>query len=187
MPVPPKPADRRQRTNKPKALELVPKALRKMPNPPEGLLPETEVEWADYWSSQIAGLVDPAPVLPVLKRLFRLRDKSYRREAERDRLYELAMEEPFTLGSTGQKRANPLFGVVGSIEAELRSDAAEMRQLEDRFGMTPRAALALGIQFGEAARSLKELNAQVKDRRKAEDPRTAVLEPAEDPRRKASS
>jgi hypothetical protein len=35
---------------------------------------------------------------------------------------------------------------------------SEIRQMEDRLGMTPRARLQLGITMGEAARSLADLN-----------------------------
>jgi hypothetical protein len=38
---------------------------------------------------------------------------------------------------------------------------AEIRQLEDRFGLHPKAGLQLGIVAGEAARSLEELNARI--------------------------
>ena len=34
----------------------------------------------------------------------------------------------------------------------------EIRQLEDRLGLTPRARLQLGITFSEAAKSLDDLN-----------------------------
>jgi hypothetical protein len=37
----------------------------------------------------------------------------------------------------------------------------EIRQLEDRFGLTPRARLQLGITYGEAKKSLEELNAEL--------------------------
>ena len=34
----------------------------------------------------------------------------------------------------------------------------EIRQLEDRFGLSPRARLTLGLTFGEAGHTLEELN-----------------------------
>ena len=55
-------------------------------------------------------------------------------------------------GSQGQPRINPLFTTIATMDAEIR-------QLEDRFGLSPRARLALGIQLGEAHRSLADLNA----------------------------
>jgi hypothetical protein len=40
----------------------------------------------------------------------------------------------------------------------------EARQLEDRFGLSPKSRLALGISFAEAAESLDRLNARLSER-----------------------
>jgi len=57
-------------------------------------------------------------------------------------------------GSQGQKILNPMYRQRTSVDAEIR-------QLEDRFGLHPKAGLTLGIVYGEAARSLEELNARI--------------------------
>jgi hypothetical protein len=46
---------------------------------------------------------------------------------------------------------NPLLKHVAALDGEIR-------QLEDRFGLTPLARLRLGVTFGEAHRSLADLN-----------------------------
>ncbi len=53
----------------------------------------------------------------------------------------------------------------------MRAYDAEIRQLEDRFGMTPRARLQLGITFSESVRSLEALNQSFIADDDEEDPR----------------
>jgi hypothetical protein len=73
---------------------------------------------------------------------------------ERERMDTYLREEPMTVGSQGQKILNPMYRQRTSVDAEIR-------QLEDRFGLHPKAGLQLGIVYGEAARSLEELNARI--------------------------
>jgi|SRR5690625_359614 len=164
----PKPADRRQRRNKPATLRVVPagRVGREVPKAPAGMLKATRDEWSTFWGSELAQLVEPSTDLPALERLFQLYDEHRRsmRAARRERLVE---------GSMGQLVLNPLLKYAESLQKEIRA-------LEDRFGLTPRARLALGIQFGEAARSLADLNRALdadddEDEIEAqEDPRQAV-------------
>ena len=65
-------------------------------------------------------------------------------------------------GSQGQPRANPLYKQVQEFQAEAR-------QLEDRFGLSPKARLALGISFAEAVSSLDALNQRLAERMSADD------------------
>ena len=65
-------------------------------------------------------------------------------------------------GSQGQPRANPLYKQVQEFQAEAR-------QLEDRFGLSPKARLALGISMVEAAMSMDALNQRLADRMSADD------------------
>lgn len=85
------------------------------------------------------------------------------REARKDRLVP---------GSMGQLTLNPLLKYAESLQKEIRA-------LEDRFGMSPKARMALGIAFGEAARSLSDLNRMLEyddgDEADEEDPRLAAL------------
>ena len=87
-------------------------------------------------------------------------------------------EEPMSVGSQGQKILNPMYRQRSAVDAEIR-------QLEDRFGLHPKAGLQLGIVYGEAARSLEELNARIANAAIAEshaeeDPRYIESDAAED-------
>jgi P27 family predicted phage terminase small subunit len=145
MPVPPKPAERRQRRNARDVGNVLSVALpaRPVPPMPVGLLAPVRAACAAFWASEQASLVMPADH-PALARLFALLDERERsaRAARRQRLVE---------GSQGQVVLNPLLKYVSSLDAEIR-------QLEDRFGLTPLARLRLGVTFGEAHRSLADLN-----------------------------
>ncbi len=142
----PKPSDR-QRRNAPKALAsvtaLVPDVA--CPPPPAGLLKATQGQWATFWSSPVAKLVEAASDLPALSRLFELMDDCAR--------YRTSIRQtPFVEGSQGQQVRNPYV-------RDLQAAQAELRQLEDRFGLSPRARLSLGVVLGEAKRSLADLGA----------------------------
>lgn len=145
MPVPPKPADRRQRRN-PRDLGKVvsvPSARSPVPPMPAGLLAPVRASWNAFWTSEQASLVMPADH-PALLRLFALLD-------ERERCFRAARKQRLVQGSTGQPQLNPLLKFVASLDAEIR-------QLEDRFGLSPLARLRLGVAFGEAHKSLADLN-----------------------------
>ena len=100
--------------------------------------------WQSLWASPLASAF-LASDLPALGRLFELRDERVRasRVARRDRVVP---------GSKGQPVLSPMVGYVATLDAEIRN-------LEDRFGLTPRARLQLGVTFGEAHRSLADVNA----------------------------
>ncbi|MBA3778215.1 MAG: hypothetical protein H0X16_02710 [Chloroflexi bacterium] len=84
--------------------------------------------------------------MPALRRLFALLD-------ERERAYRVSRRALVVEGSMGQPRINPVVGLVATLDAEIR-------QLEDRLSLTPKARMALGVAFGEAHRSLDALNAE---------------------------
>lgn len=84
--------------------------------------------------------------MPAVERLWGLYD-------ERERLARLARAEPFTAGKSGP--------VPNPVWRQVRQCDSEIRQLEDRFGLSPMARLRLGVRFGKAARSLDELNRQM--------------------------
>ena len=145
MPVPPKPGDRRQRRNTRElgVVMSVPTRSAPVPAPPAGLLVSTRNVWAAFWASEQASLVMPADH-PALLRLFTLLD-------ERERCARAASKRRLIEGSQGQPVLNPLLKHVAALDGEIR-------QLEDRFGLTPLARLRLGVTFGEAHRSLADLN-----------------------------
>lgn len=104
----------------------------------------TRRRWVQYWASPLARLAERATDLPAIERLFGLYD-------ERERAYRAFRRRRLVTGSQGQPVVNPLWKQVPVMDAEIR-------QLEDRLGLTPRARLQLGVTFGAAARSLEDLN-----------------------------
>jgi hypothetical protein len=120
MPVPPKPAERRQRRN-PRDLGTVvsvPQTARPAPAMPAGLLAPVRASWAAFWASEQASLVMPADHRRWC--VFSLLD-------ERERSAKAARRQRLVEGSQGQLVLNPLLKYVASLDAEIR-------QLEDRFG-----------------------------------------------------
>lgn len=146
MPGPlPKPAARRQRQNRP-ALITLPSRPTVAPDAPDGLLAASYAAWHALWASPVASTYLPSD-LPALRRLFALTD-------ERERAFRVARKAGrLSEGHKGQPVLNPALRYVGDLDAEIR-------QLEDRFGLTPRARMQLGVAFGEAHRSLDALNAE---------------------------
>lgn len=142
-----KPPSRRQRRNPTRALAAVSAASSVPPAPKEWLAP-TKAAWTALWECSVANLFDPS-VLPALTRLFELRDR-------RERYTRALRRRPMVAGSQGQPVAHPLARLVPVLDAEIR-------QLEDRFGLNPRAQLALGLAFGEAQRTLADLNRDLDD------------------------
>ena len=143
-----KPAEKRQ-NRATKDLGVLPQIAvdpRSVPTPPAHLTERWVKSWEVFWSSPFAQVVQPAQY-PALERLFSMYE-------ERERMDIYLREEPMTVGSQGQKILNPMYRQRTAVDAEIR-------QLEDRFGLHPKAGLQLGIVYGEAARSLEELNARI--------------------------
>ena len=163
-----KPADRRQRRAT-KDLGVLPQIQVdpvSYPAAPAHLSERWQYAWLTFWESPFGSLVQPAQ-MPPLERLFSMYD-------ERDRMDSELRTNPMMIGHKGQAILNPLYRQRSAMDAEIR-------QLEDRFGLHPKAGLTLGIVYGEAARSLEELNARIANAANAE------AETEEDPRRLADS
>lgn len=79
----------------------------------------------------IAAAVDAA----ALERLFDLYD-------ERERAYQDFRKQRFVKGSQGQDVLNPLGRLITSLDNEIR-------QLEDRYGFSPRSRMNLGLELEE--------------------------------------
>src|SRR5688500_2877872 len=97
------------------------------PPPEKECLAHPVAAWTAYWADPISTVAKRTCGMPALKRLCGMRDKVYRyeRAADGNELIE---------GSQGQLRLNPLL--------KQRDDLlVEIRQLEDRFGLTPKARL----------------------------------------------
>lgn len=125
----------------------------------------TRKRWTAYWGSQLSRLLDPVSDLPALERLFDLYDERERamREFRRKRLVQ---------GSKGQLVLNPLGRLMKEYDQEIR-------QLEDRFGMSPAARQRMHADLGdEGDGGLDELNRRLMrdDDPSTEDPRLRVIE-----------
>ncbi|MGE0796547.1 MAG: P27 family phage terminase small subunit [Acidimicrobiia bacterium] len=131
-------------------------------------LAETAEAWERLWTAPVAAVLDLRSDLDTVIRWASLLDEREKamRGYRRHRLVE---------GSTGQPRLNPLWQVVKACDVELRA-------LEDRMGLSPKARLQLGITYAEAATSLEELNGLVEDddadgdEEAADDPRRAIVD-----------
>jgi len=113
------------------------------PKPPVGVLKETKERWAAFWSSAVARTV-LASDHTELYRWAMLCDEWLRamRSYRRERL---------VVGSKGQPRRNPMIDVAMGL-------AAEIRAIEDRFGMNPQSRMRLGIALVAAESALDRLN-----------------------------
>ncbi len=111
------------------------------PPAPDGLLPLMTEAWDRFWGSPLAQLVHTDSDLLALRRLWLYYDEAERgiRAYRRVRVVE---------GSTGQLRLNPALKAI---------DEDALVKLEDRFGLSPKARLNLGVVLGDAARSLSAL------------------------------
>ncbi|MEU3899748.1 P27 family phage terminase small subunit [Streptomyces sp. NPDC045251] len=119
----------------------------KPPAPPAGLLKSVRDRWTAYWESPVAQLADPVSDLPALERLYRLYDDLERSHSA------VHKQGHMVRGYRDQTVMNPLLKHMQLVQAEVR-------QLEDRFGLSPRARLSLGVTLGEAAKGLADLNSE---------------------------
>lgn len=146
--------DRRQRTNTPDVgplAEVEAPSVPPAPRPPGGgrLLKATEEWWVEFWESPIAKLVDPRSDLRALSRLALLYD-------ERDRALSAYKRKRSSTGSTGQLVVNPFAKEIASLDGRISA-------LEDRFGLTPKARLDLGVIYSEAHDGLSELERRIEE------------------------
>ena len=144
MPTPKKLPARRQRRNKCWGPALVSDAQAGVPEPPRELLQVTRRLWENYWTSPLIAAVEPATDLPAIQRMFTLYD-------ERERAYRAYRKERLVKGSQGQMVINPLAKQMTAMDSEIR-------QLEDRLGLTPKSRAQLGITFGAVQRTIEDLN-----------------------------
>ena len=144
---------------------LVLRPAQKVPRAPDGLLVLTKERWAVYWKSDLASATREAH-LPIVERLF------YRYD-ERERAYRAVRRQGrVTEGSQGQLVAHPLLKYIDACDAEIR-------QLEDRLGLSPRGMAQLGSSFIAAQRSLDDLNrsmeSEPEDHDRDVDPRVQIV------------
>lgn len=110
---------------------------------PDGLCPEAQRVWDDFWASDISAAAKRSDHY-ALRRWIEAVD-------EREGLMKTVRKSQFVDGSQGQPRLNPLFKRLGEVEKHIAD-------FEERFGMTPRARAALGIEVGKAAMTADQLN-----------------------------
>jgi P27 family predicted phage terminase small subunit len=168
----PKPG-RRLRRNRPTKPELAIVGELEAPKPPKGLLRDTRAWWFAFWGSEVAKAVQADTDVQALERLAKLKD-------ERERTYRIVQKlptGPTAVGSQGQLTLHPLAKYLATCDGEIRA-------LEDRFGLNPRARLSLGLQLTQARRNLEDLFAGIDS---GEAPPLVDLTPAGDdlePRRR---
>ncbi|MGI9043503.1 MAG: P27 family phage terminase small subunit [Gemmatimonadaceae bacterium] len=122
-------------------------SLPSVPPAPVGLLKATEAKWEAYWLSPVSSAADPVTDRPALERLFQCYD-------EHQRVGQAFRKQRTVDSRDGGERVNPLLSY-------LRYLSLEITKLEDRFGLTPRSRLALGVTLGQAKRSLSDLITEV--------------------------
>jgi P27 family predicted phage terminase small subunit len=148
MAPPKKRPARRQRRNR-TDIGLVEAVAPQVPAPPpdRAWLKGTRERWAGFWRSDLSSVVEADTDTAALRRLFTYYD-------ELDRATRAVRRERFVEGSQGQPRLNPAAKYVLELEGSVRA-------LEDRFGLTPKARLQLGVEFATAQRTLKRMNADL--------------------------
>lgn len=124
-------------------LSVVPGGRREVPAAPKGWYKATRESWDSFWSSDLGAAVSATDV-PALERLWHLRDQW-------ERARRIVTREPLVMGSQGQPVENPLSKRMDRI-------AGEIRQLEDRFGLTPSSRARLNVSFGDAVRSVDDIS-----------------------------
>lgn len=146
------------------------RALPETPSCPERIagakpLESTAEAWDRLWRSDVVSVVDLLSDMESVVRWASLLD-------ERERALRAFRRQRLVAGSQGQMVINPLWSVVRGCDTELRA-------LEDRIGLSPKARLQLGITYAEAGKSLDELN-RLMDEEDADaaidDPRLGAIE-----------
>lgn len=137
---------KRLRRNKRSPLVLEGKGLN--PDPPKGsaFLTVTVQQWETFWASDI-GQVMREEHMPLIERLFFRYD-------ERERAARLVRKKRLAKGSAGQPVLNPLWKLIDAHDSEIR-------QLEDRIGLSPRSRIQIGGAAARAQASLDEMNADL--------------------------
>lgn len=164
MPAHRKPAELRA-DNSPgrQRFELVPGEKVLAPEAPSGLLAITKRSWVAFWESDLSRVVNLGSDLPALVRKFQIED-------EIERCYRGFRKARLVEGSKGQ----PVLNALGEYMLRL---GAELRQLDDRFGCSPKARANLSLDFGRAKRTLEDVNRDLDDSDDtSDDPDLAALD-----------
>ncbi len=144
-----KPLDQREHRIRPTVVDIGAYKKRDIPKLKGRYLKITKEWWEDFWNSDLATAIDHKSDQSAVYRLATLID-------ERERVYKQAKKDRLVVGSQGQVVLNPLYSAMLKLDAEIR-------QLEDRIGMNPKARVSLGISIGQAKKSLSDLNAELEE------------------------
>ena len=144
-----KPVDQQEHRIRPKVVDIGAYKKRDIPQLKGRYLKNTKLWWEDFWNSDLASAIDTKSDQSAVYRLATLID-------ERERVYKQAKKDRLVVGSQGQVVLNPLYSAMLKLDAEIR-------QLEDRIGMNPKSRVSLGIQIGQAKRTLADLNADLEE------------------------
>ena len=142
-----KPVEQRENRIKPKLIDIESYKKREIPQLAGRTLKSTKIWWEEFWTSDLSSAIDIKSDLPVIQRLASLMD-------ERERIFKQAKKDRLVVGSQGQVVLNPLYNALLKIDAEIRN-------LEDRIGLNPKARVSLGIQIGQAKKTLSDLNSEL--------------------------
>ena len=121
-----------------------------VPRAPPGLLASSRKRWRAYWQSNLAQAVDRQVDLPRIERWIETSD-------EYEKVNAIFKQTRLVKGSTGQPALNPLATYLATLLAELRA-------AETDLGMTPLARQRLGIAYGQARLTARELNRLLDER-----------------------
>ena len=161
---PRKPPEERVRGSRTPTFSVEPGRVGPVPPHPDDFTAETIARWEAFWKSDVAQVVDATTDMPAVLRLFR----AYQRH---DHLTAEVTKRPFVQGSKGQP-------VVTPAAKLLDTTTREIERMEDRFGLTPKSRLQLGIEDKSTGPSIDDLNRAVAQRLAAEaeeeDPRAAI-------------
>ncbi len=144
-----KPVEQREHRIRPKLVDIGAYKQRDLPKLRGRYLKNTKLWWEQFWSSDLATAIDVKSDLNTVIRLATLID-------ERERIYKQAKKDRLVVGSKGQVVLNPLYSALLKIDAEIR-------QMEDRIGLSPKARVSLGIQIGQMKKSLDDLNSELEE------------------------
>jgi len=144
MPRKPRPKTLKAKTARSSDLTLVVSTPAGIPLPPADLLDTSVERWNAFWSSPLTRVIVPELDLDTIETLFRLRD-------ERDRALRAGRRKRLVPGSQGQPVLNPLLDYAIKVQKDVRA-------LEDRLASSPKSRLVLGVLFGDAHRSIDDLN-----------------------------
>ena len=142
-----KPVEQREHRIKPKVVDIESYKTREIPELIGRTLKNTKIWWNNFWTSDLSSAIDIKSDLPVIQRLASLMD-------ERERIFKQAKKDRLVVGSQGQVVLNPLYNALLKLDAEIRN-------LEDRIGLNPKARVSLGIQIGQAKKTLSDLNSEL--------------------------